>query len=293
MLPQSIHYGQRSTIGKNQSLLYYRITYIFKNLFCFISDQAEGLDCRFTSHKISQSYLLSTFFLYCSYATSNLKEDFMFGKGLFCSGGSSLAEVEKVIEKIAQGDLTSSMDQAGSKNILRSIANMQENLAKIVSGVMSNTKNLAFSSAELESLSAGMRNIAESMAHHTADVDASTKEMEENLQTIAIVASRLVINMNGVSGKASESSGNLSIVSTSTEEMSATINEIAQNSEQARIVADKAAQSVMRASDRVNSLGSAASEINNVISVITEISDQTKLLALNATIEAARAGEAG
>ena len=217
----------------------------------------------------------------------------MFGKGLFCKSGSSLAEVEKIIEKIAQGDLTTNMDPASSGSVLRSIANMQENLAKIVSDVISNTQNLAFASAELENLSAGMRNSAGTMARHAADVDVSSKEMEENLQTIAVVASRLALNMNAVSAKASESSGNLSIVSTSTEEMSATITEIAQNSEQARVVADKAAQSVRNASDRVNSLGSAATEINNVISVITEISDQTKLLALNATIEAARAGEAG
>jgi methyl-accepting chemotaxis protein len=217
----------------------------------------------------------------------------MFGKGLFCKSGSSLAEVEKIIEQIARGDLTTDMDPASRKNILRSIANMQENLAKIVSDVISNTKNLAFASAELEELSAGMRNTAQTMARHATEVDASSKEMEENLQTISIVASRLALNMNAVSAKASESSGNLSIVSTSTEEMAATITEIAQNSEQARIVADKAAQSVRNASDRVNSLGNAATEINNVISVITEISDQTKLLALNATIEAARAGEAG
>lgn len=217
----------------------------------------------------------------------------MFGKGLFCSGGSSLGEVEKIIKKIAQGDLTSALDPASSKSVLRSIANMQENLARIVSCVISDTQNLASASAELESLSTGMRNSAQTMTGHTADVDASTKEMEENLQTIAVVASRLAINMNAVSAKASVSSENLSIVSTSTEEMSATITEIAQNSEQARVVADKAAQSVVRAADRVNSLGSAAAEINNVISVITEISDQTKLLALNATIEAARAGEAG
>ncbi|MEW6520699.1 MAG: bacteriohemerythrin [Thermodesulfobacteriota bacterium] len=217
----------------------------------------------------------------------------MFGKGLFCPGGSSLAEVEKIIEKIAQGDLTASMDPATGKSVLRSIANMQENLAKIVSTVISNTGNLAFASTELESLSAGMRNIAETMARHAVEVDATSKEMEENLQTIAVVAARLALNMNTVSARASQSSDSLSLVSTSTEEMSATITEIAQNSEQARLVADKAAQSVRSASERVNSLGSAATEINNVISVITEISDQTKLLALNATIEAARAGEAG
>ena len=217
----------------------------------------------------------------------------MFGKGFFSSGGSSLAEVEKIIEKIAKGDLTTPMDPASRQSVLRSIANMQQHLAEIVSGVKNDTGNLAFASAELETLSAGMRNIAQIMAQHTVDVDASTKEMEENLQTVSVVASRLSLNMGSVSAKASESSENLSIVSTATEEMSATIKEIAQNSEQARGIAEKAAQSVTRASDKVNSLGSAASEINNVISVITEISDQTKLLALNATIEAARAGEAG
>ncbi|MBI5559478.1 MAG: bacteriohemerythrin [Deltaproteobacteria bacterium] len=217
----------------------------------------------------------------------------MFGKGLFSIGGSSLAEVEKIIERIAQGDLTSTISQTGGKEVLRSVANMQENLARIVSGVINNTKDLAVSSEELEKLSSGMRGSADVMARHTVEVDASTKEMEENLQTISIVASRLSKNMDAVSSKASESSENLSIVATATEEMSATITEIAQNSEQARGIAEKAAQSVMRASEKVNSLGSAASEINNVISVITEISDQTKLLALNATIEAARAGEAG
>ena len=179
----------------------------------------------------------------------------MFGKGFFGSSGGSLREVEKIIENIANNDLTTTIDATSGAAILRSIGNMQENLAKIVSSVISDMQNLAYSSDELERLSSEMRNIASSMAEHTTEVDASTNEMEENLQTISMVASRLTQNMESVSAKASESSENLSIVSTSTEEMSATITEIAQNSEQARGIAEKAAQSVVIASDKVNSLG--------------------------------------
>lgn len=217
----------------------------------------------------------------------------MFGKGLFGSKGASLNEVAQIIEKIADGDLSGTIDQASGTAIMRSIASMQDNLGKIISGIAGNAGDLGYASEELETLSSGMRASAQEMAKHTIDVDASTKEMEENLHTIAMVASRLTLNMDSVSAKASESTENLCSVATATEEMSATITEIAQNSEQARGIAEKAAQSVVIASDKVNSLGNAASEINNVISVITEISDQTKLLALNATIEAARAGEAG
>ncbi|MFZ5759178.1 MAG: bacteriohemerythrin [Thermodesulfobacteriota bacterium] len=217
----------------------------------------------------------------------------MFGSTLFGSKGPSFDELAKIIETIANGDLSGSVDQSSGAAILRSIAAMQNNLGKIVSTIAGNATDLAHASDELETLSSGMRTIAQEMAGHVTDVDASTKEMEENLHTISMVASRLTKNMDSVSAKASESSQNLSTVATATEEMSATITEIAQNSEQARGIAEKAAQSVVIASDKVNSLGAAASEINNVISVITEISDQTKLLALNATIEAARAGEAG
>ena len=217
----------------------------------------------------------------------------MFGKGLFSSGGVSLSELEKIIESIAQGDLTVSVDRSSNAAILRSINNMQVNLAKMVGGVTSDTVDLAFSSEELETLSAKMRNSATSLAQLTTDVNDSTQEMEENLHTISTVATRLTQNMDSVSSKAAESSERLNTVSTATEEMSSTITEIAQNSEQARGIAENAAQSVVVASDKVNSLGNAATEINNVIAVITEISDQTKLLALNATIEAARAGEAG
>lgn len=217
----------------------------------------------------------------------------MFAKGLFKSRGISLGEVEKIVENMANGDLTYSVDKNSRDTILRSIGNMQQNLAKIVGDVMQNSINLGSASEELETLSSQMRHSSESMAMHTTEVDASTKEMEENLQTISVVAKRLTENMNSVSGKSAESTENLRSVSTATEEMSSTITEIAQNAEQAREIAEQATQSVVVASEKVNSLGSAATEINNVISVITEISDQTKLLALNATIEAARAGEAG
>ncbi|MCB2181187.1 MAG: bacteriohemerythrin [Desulfobulbaceae bacterium] len=217
----------------------------------------------------------------------------MFGKGLFSSGGVSLKDVEKIIENMAKGELSTPIDQSTQSSILHSIANMQENLAQIIGAVMTDSKDLSFASDELEKLSSQMRSAADAMAKHTTEVDASTQEMEENLQTISMVATRLTKNMDSVSTKASESSDNLNTVSAATEEMSATITEIAQNSEHARTIAEKATQSVSAASEKVNSLGTAATEINNVISVITEISDQTKLLALNATIEAARAGEAG
>ncbi|MGF1646304.1 MAG: methyl-accepting chemotaxis protein [Kineosporiaceae bacterium] len=179
-----------------------------------------------------------------------------------------LAQVQRVAEGLAQGDLTRT------------------------SGVTSRDE-VGTTAAALDEALASLRELMSTVVGSADAVAASSEELSATSTQIAASAEATSVQSGVVSSAAEGVSGHVQTVAAGAEQMGASIREIASSASDAAQVAARAVTVAERANATVSKLGESSTEIGNVVKVITSIAEQTNLLALNATIEAARAGEAG
>jgi len=180
----------------------------------------------------------------------------------------SLAEVRRVLDAMAEGDLTQtanvhSADETGQ--MASALNRATTSVRSTVQALATNAQSLAGASEELSANSAQIASAAQETSTEAAVASTAVQQISDNVRTVAAGA----------------------------EQMTASIREIAENASEAARVAAQAVGAAGTANTQVSKLGESSLEIGNVIKVITSIAEQTNLLALNATIEAARAGAAG
>jgi len=174
---------------------------------------------------------------------------------------NGVSEVSRVIESLAQGDLTRSMEGdfrgvfAGlQSNVNQTLVKLRETMGE----VRSSTEGISGNANEL-------RSAADDLSKRTEQQAAALEETSAALDEITAV-------VRNSTDRAQEASQMVSEAKEKTEESS-------------KVVGD-----AVSAMDRIEQ---ASREISQIINVIDEIAFQTNLLALNAGVEAARAGEAG
>ena len=165
-----------------------------------------------------------------------------------------LNEAVHVADRLAQGDLTQSLevkskDETG--RLLQSMKNMIGKLSQVVSEVNGSAHALA----------------------------GASEEVSATAQTL--------------SQASSEQAAGVEETSASIEQMTASITQNTENSRVTDGMASKAAQEAAEGGEAVKATVSAMQQIAKKIVIIDDIAYQTNLLALNAAIEAARAGEHG
>ncbi|MEO8120914.1 MAG: methyl-accepting chemotaxis protein [Rhodoferax sp.] len=171
-------------------------------------------------------------------------------------------QAEQVAKAIAQGDLsdhqidTSGNDEAA--RLLRSLADMQQSLSRLVGQVRQSTDSLSTASAEI--------------ASGNQDLSVRTEQTASNLQ------------------RAASSMDQLTSTVRQTADASRQANQLASSAGE---VAARGGNVVSQVISTMNDINASSKKIIDIISVIDGIAFQTNILALNAAVEAARAGEQG
>lgn len=170
-------------------------------------------------------------------------------------------DINAVIEKMAGGDLTSSIDSDYQGIYAQCKDNINDAISKISHFIVQIRETAEF-------------------------VNNSSQEMASG--------------NNNLSHRVEQQAGSLEETAASMNDLSSTVKSNAENTQQATKVVESATQLAQKGGGVVKSAITAMQEINEssnriaeIIGVIDEIAFQTNLLALNASVEAARAGEQG
>ena len=175
--------------------------------------------------------------------------------------GNVFGDVNRIMENMAEGDLTSTITNEYQGVYAECKNNINDTLAKLSDFIIQ------------------IRDAADF-------IDSSSQEMASG--------------NNNLSHRAEQQAASLEETAASMEELASTVKNNAQNTVKATEVVNSASQLAQKGGGVVRSAITAMQEINEssnkiaeIIGVIDEIAFQTNLLALNASVEAARAGEQG
>ncbi|CAN7660545.1 methyl-accepting chemotaxis protein [Rhizobium sp. LjRoot30] len=180
---------------------------------------------------------------------------------LVASVDTGISETCRVIKRLADGDLTDSMDG----NFKGAFAELQQNVNGTMETLRGTMKNVRGATGSINGSAAELSSATNDLSRRTEQQAAALEQTSAALDQITAV------------------------VRTSTERA----NEATTMVGEAKESAVQSGAVVRSAVDAMGRIEQASHEIAQITNVIDEIAFQTNLLALNAGVEAARAGEAG
>jgi len=193
-------------------------------------------------------------------------------KGLRVSLDGEPSEVASLLSKVAEGDLTQSIEVRYENSVLFSLKKTQNQLSSTVTNIADASKEINGQIDIVSTGSADVLALVQQQREYTALATDNLNDMRDKTYTV----SELLVQTE------ENSSQTLSSCTSGSQSVNATAEEI-----------EKVLTTVSSALEKLQKLEQRTKDIGGIISVISGISDQTNLLALNAAIEAARAGESG
>ncbi len=184
-----------------------------------------------------------------------------FGVVLIQGISRALAHATAVSAAVARGDLTSRIDTSGHdevSQVLQSLAEMQANLATIVSRVRLGSDAVSTASEEIAQGNHDLSSRTENQASALEETAASMEELSATVKQNADNAQQA--------------------------------NQLAKGSSN---VAQQGGSVMTEVVETMRGISDSSKKIADIINVIDGIAFQTNILALNAAVEAARAGEQG
>ncbi len=172
-----------------------------------------------------------------------------------------IQQAVQVATTVASGDLSARIEVKGNDEtaqLLRSLSEMNDNLARVVGQVRTSSDSIATGSAQIATGNADLSQRTEEQASNLQQTAASMEQLSGTVRTnadTAVQANKLAAQASAAAAQGGEKVG----------AVIATMQDIATSSK----------------------------KIADIIGVIDGIAFQTNILALNAAVEAARAGEQG
>lgn len=196
----------------------------------------------------------------------------LLGRSVLKQLGGEPAAAAEVMNQVAKGDLSVTVQGAHPGSLLHSLGSMVVSLRTLVVEIDQMADRVV---ANSEVISRGAREVAATAAQET-DATASMAAAIEELTVSSSHISDSARETERDSRQAMElaGAGSLQVV-------------------QATGAIQQIAATVADTSNRIYALEERASQVSSIANVIKDIAGQTNLLALNAAIEAARAGEQG
>lgn len=187
-----------------------------------------------------------------------------------------LSRIVNDTERIAGGNLKDYPDKRRSRDeigvLTVHVNQMRLALSSTIYSVQQNSRQMAYSSREVASISEEISEAGARQQQSSKEVMEATKLLQQISETV-----------NNQVGKARD------VISKTKDHAESGITAVHQGIEKL----STAVNSVNATAEELDGLKQATDKIHKIIESIENIADQTNLLALNATIEAARAGEAG
>ncbi len=196
-------------------------------------------------------------------------------------------------EKMANGDLTITIDSVKEKNSRFEVDKLQTAFQHMVENLRSTVQSVHDIGTNVERFTHDVRTQMTSLTESSNQVALSTEELakgsqsiSEDIQSTAALMAVMGDDFSQTVEQSVESSESSKVALSSVGNGRTSLN---QQQEFAEMIAESSS-SIM---DSVESFAQYTGEIEDAAQAVREIADQTNLLALNAAIEAARAGDAG